>query len=126
MQAEPGAEPDLTLHALYASVVEEAEEGLLFIGFAEGEDEEEPYLLFRQALTGGPVWFEIGDEAFGAEDALESVAETPKGLVLTTRPSARAALGFVATIDLRLGPQCEDAGPALAALRAMLGPKVFP
>jgi hypothetical protein len=120
------AEPDLTLRALYASVVEDDEDGLLFIGFAEGEDEEEPYLLFRQPLSGGPVWFEIGDEAFGAEDALESVTETPMGLVLTTRPETRAALGFVATIDLRLGPHCEDAAPAVAALREMLGPKLFP
>jgi hypothetical protein len=120
------AEPDLTLRALYASVVEDDEDGLLFIGFAEGEDEEEPYLLFRQAVTGGPVWFEIGDETFGAEDAIESVTETPKGLFLTTRPAARAALGYVATIDLRLGPECEDAEPAVAALREMLGPKLFP
>ena len=120
------AEPDLTLHALYASVVEDDEEGLLFIGFAEGEDEEEPYLLFRQPVAGGPVWFEIGDEAFGAEDALQAVSETTKGLLLTTRPAARAALGFVATIDLRLGPDCEDAAPAGAALREMLGPGVFP
>lgn len=119
------AEPDLTLHALYASVVEDEEEGLLFIGFAEGEDEEEPYLLFRQPVAGGPVWFEIGDEAFGAEDALDSVRETPKGLLLTVRPAARAALGFVATIDLRLGPDCEDADPAVAALREMLGGAVF-
>lgn len=120
------AEPDLTLRALYASVVEDDEDGLLFIGFAEGEDEEEPYLMFRQPLSGGPVWVEIGDEAFGAEDAIESVTETPKGLFLTTRPTARAALGYVATIDLRLGPECEDAEPAVAALREMLGPKLFP
>ncbi|WP_395540850.1 hypothetical protein [Neotabrizicola sp. sgz301269] len=119
------AEPDLTLHALYASVVEDEEEGLLFIGFAEGEDEEEPYLLFRQPVAGGPVWFEIGDEAFGAEDALDSVRETSKGLLLTVRPAARAALGFVATIDLRLGTDCEDADPAVAALREMLGAAFF-
>ena len=117
---------DLTLRAAYASVVEDEEEGLLFIGFAEGEDETEPYLLFRQALSGGPVELELGDETFTAEDAVETVAETATGLTLTLRPAARAALGWLATVEIRLGPLCEDAEPAVAALREMLGPQVFP
>lgn len=114
---------DVTIHAAYASVVED--EDHLFIGFAEGEDEDEPYLLFRQPLAGGPVWVELGDESFGAEDALDSVTLGPKGLDLTLRPAARAALGWAATIAVRIGPECEDADQALAALRTMLGPEVF-
>ena len=53
---------DITVKAAYGSVVED--EGFLFVGFAEGEDEEEGYVLFRQPLEGGPVWFEVGDRDF--------------------------------------------------------------
>lgn len=123
MDAAPDA--DMTIRAAYASVVEDDEDGLLFIGFAEGEDDEEPYLLFRQPLAGGPVWMEIGDETFGAEDAVESVHEGPGGLRLVIRPARRAALGWAGTVDLRIGPDCEDAAPAVQALRTMLGPEVF-
>jgi hypothetical protein len=38
---------DITIKAAYASVVEDDEEGFLFIGFAEGEAEDEAYALFR-------------------------------------------------------------------------------
>ena len=44
---------DITIKAAYGSVVED--EGFLFVGFAEGEEEEEGYVLFRQPMGGGPV-----------------------------------------------------------------------
>jgi hypothetical protein len=112
---------DITVKAAYGSVVEDEEEGFLYIGFAEGEDEDEAYVLFRQPLAGGPVWFEVGDENFGAEDAVQSVVQGPKGIEITLRPDKSAAFGFASTIAVRIGPDCEDAEPALQALREMLG-----
>jgi hypothetical protein len=110
---------DIVVKAAYGSVVED--EGFLFVGFAEGEDEEEGYVLFRQAIGGGPVWFEASDEAFGAEDAIEAVVAGPKGFEVTIRPDQRAAYGFAATVAVRVGPGCEDGAEALAALKGMLG-----
>ncbi|MBL9073840.1 hypothetical protein [Tabrizicola sp.] len=110
---------DITVKAAYGSVVED--EGQLFVGFAEGEDADEGYVLFRQALGGGPVWFEASDETFGAEDAIESVAAGPKGFEVTIRAGKRTAYGFAATVSVRVGPGCEDGTEALAALKAMLG-----
>jgi hypothetical protein len=110
---------DIKVKAAYGSVVED--EGLLFIGFAEGEDEDEGYVLFRQPVGGGPVWFEASDETFGADDAIESVFAGPKGFEVTIRPDKRAAYGFAATVAVRVGPGCEDGPEALAALKAMLG-----
>jgi hypothetical protein len=110
---------DITIRAAYGSVVED--EGQLFIGFAEGEDEEEGYVLFRQPVTGGPVWFEVNDDGFGAEDALEAVAKGPKGIEITLKPALAAIFGWARTVAVRIGPDCEDAAPALEALRAMLG-----
>ena len=34
---------DITVKAAYGSVVEDDEDGLLYIGFAEGEDEDEDF-----------------------------------------------------------------------------------
>ena len=111
---------DITVKAAYGSVVED--EGTLFIGFAEGEDEADGYVLFRQSsVGGGPVWFETSDETFGAEDAIESVTVGPKGFEVTIRPEKRAAFGFAATVAVRVGPGCEDGPEALAALQGMLG-----
>jgi hypothetical protein len=110
---------DITVKAAYGSVVED--EGQLFVGFAEGEDEDEGYVLFRQPVGGGPVWFEASDESFGAEDAVESVVAGTKGFEVTIRPEKRPAYGFAATVAVRVGPGCEDGPEALAALRAMLG-----
>lgn len=111
---------DITVKAAYGSVVED--EGNVFVGFAEGEDEEEGYVLFRQALTGGPVWFEASDETFGAEDAIESVVAGPKGFEVMIRPSLRAAYGFAGSVAVKVGPECEDGAEALVALKGMLGP----
>jgi hypothetical protein len=112
---------DITIHAAYASVVEDDEDGFLFIGFAQGEEEDEPYALFRQPLAGGPVWFGVNDEDFGAEDAVERVTRDAKGLTITLRPEHVASFGWAATIAIRIGPQTEDADQALEALREMLG-----
>ncbi len=110
---------DITVKAAYGSVVED--EGLLFIGFAEGEEEDEAYVLFRQPVAGGPVWFESSDESFGAEDAIERVVAGPKGFEVTIRADKRAAYGFAATVAVRVGPACDDGPEALAALQDMLG-----
>jgi hypothetical protein len=111
---------DVTVKAAYGSVVED--EGFLFIGFAEGEDEDEGYVLFRQPLEGGPVWFEVNDDSFGAEEAVEKVVAGPKGFEVTIRPESLAAFGFAATVAVRVGPACEDGAAAVLALREMLGP----
>lgn len=112
---------DIVVRAAYASVVED--EGMLFVGFAEGEDDEEPYVLFRQPVGGGPVWCEVDDESFGAEDALEQVTAGPEGLEIRIRPERAADFGFVTEVEVRIGPDCEDAAPAIQALRGMLGPR---
>lgn len=111
---------DIVVQAAYGSVVED--EGFLFVGFAEGEDEDEGYVLFRQPLEGGPIWFEVSDEAFGAETAIVSVTANRLGFEVVIAPPARAAFGFAATVAVRIGPDCEDAEQALAALRTLLGP----
>jgi hypothetical protein len=116
---------DLEMTALYASVVEDDEDGMLFIGFAEGEDEDEGYALFRQPISGGPVWFELSDEAFGAENAVEKLALVADGLEITIAKKAQAALGYVGTVKIAIGPDCESAPEAIAALREMFGP-IFP
>ena len=110
---------DITVKAAYGSVVED--EGQLFVGFAEGEDADEGYVLFRQPIGGGPVWFEASDETFGAEDAIESVVAGPQGFEVTIRAEKRAAFGFAATVAVKVGPGCEDGPEALAALKEMLG-----
>jgi hypothetical protein len=110
---------DITVKAAYGSVVED--EGTLFVGFAAGEDEEEGYVLFRQPVGGGPIWFEASDETFGAEDAIDSVVSGPKGFEVTIRAGKRAAFGFAATVAVRVGPSCEDGVATLAALKGMLG-----
>jgi hypothetical protein len=110
---------DITLAALYGSVVED--EGHLFVGFAAGEDEDEGYVLFRQPVGGGPVWFEVNDETFGAENAIAGVTAGPKGLEITLRPACAATFGWATSVAVRIGPDCEDAAETLAALQAMLG-----
>lgn len=110
---------DITIRALYGSVVED--EGQLFVGFAEGEDEEEGYVLFRQPAGGGPVWFEVNDEDFGAEDAVEGVSADAKGIEITLKSDLAATFGWARSVAVRIGPDCEDAAQALEALQRMLG-----
>jgi len=116
---------DITIHAAYASVVEDDEEGMLFIGFAQGEEEDEPYALFRQPLSGGPIWFAVNDEDFGADDAVQSIARDAKGLTITLRPEHVASFGWAATVAIRIGPQTEDAEQAIDALHEIFG-DIFP
>ncbi|MFN4155109.1 MAG: hypothetical protein ACK4HF_10665 [Paracoccaceae bacterium] len=116
---------DITIHAAYASVVEDDEDGFLFIGFAQGEEEDEPWALFRQPLSGGPVWFAVNDEDFGAEDAVQSITHDAKGLTITLRPEHVTSFGWAAAIVIRIGPQTEDAQQAIDALHDMLG-EIFP
>lgn len=116
---------DITIHAAYASVVEDDEEGMLFIGFAQGEEEDEPYALFRQPLAGGPVWFSVNDEDFGADDAVQSITHDAKGLTITIHPDHVASFGWATVIAIRIGPQTEDADLAIAALHEFFG-EIFP
>ena len=111
----------IVVNAAYGSVVEDDEDGFLFIGFAEGEDEEEPYVLFRQALSGGPVWFEVNDESLGADDAVAQVALGPEGLIISIAPDSVPKIGWASLVEVRIGPDCEDAAEAIDALRGMLG-----
>ena len=113
---------DIVVKAAYGSAVED--DGLLFVGFAAGEEEDEPYVLFRQPVGGGPVWLEVNDETFGAEDAVERVIAGPKGLEIVVRPQKAAVFGFATSVAVRIGPDCEDAEPALEALRGMLGDRM--
>jgi len=110
---------DITVKAAYGSVVED--EGFLFVGFAEGEEEDEGYVLFRQPLEGGPVWFEVNDEGFGAEDAVEKVVSGPKGLEIALKPALAAKFGWAGSVAVRITPRTEDAAEALEALAQMLG-----
>ncbi len=110
---------DITIKAAYGSVVED--EGLLFIGFAEGEEEDEGYVLFRQPVDGGPVWFEVNDEGFGAEEAVDSVTSGPKGIEIALKPDMAAKFGWATSVSVRIGPNTEDAGETLEALGQMLG-----
>ena len=113
---------EVLIRAAYASVVEDDEDEMLFIGFAEGEDEEEPYCLFRQPLAGGPIWFEISSDEFGAEDAVANIQRDKKGITLHIAPAAQAQMGWASSIAVRIGPECEDAENALTALAEMFGP----
>lgn len=113
---------DLTLRPAYASLAEE--DGLRFVGFVEAD--EEAYALFRQPVAGGPVWFELGDEDFGAEDALVSVTETDKGLEIALKPALAARFGWATSVAIRLGPRVAEADQARAALASMLGPLWHP
>ncbi len=113
---------DIVINAAYASVVEDDEEGLLFVGFAEGEAEDEAYALFRQPLAGGAVWFEVTDESFGAEDAVAAVVAGPKGLEISLRPELAGRFGWAGSVAIRIRPVAEGRDEAFAALAAMLGP----
>lgn len=116
---------EIVIRAAYASVVEDDEDGMLFIGFAEGEEEDEPYCLFRQSLAGGPVWFEVNDEGFGAEEAVEQVTLDANGLSIAIRPEMVAQIGWATHVGVRIGPECESVDDAIAALHDMLGDR-FP
>jgi hypothetical protein len=105
---------ELIVKAAYATVAEE--DGQVFVGFVDARDES--YALFRQARTGGPVWFEVNDEDFGAEDAVESAALGPGGLVITLHPAKAGRFGYAGRVAIRL-KSCEGAEAALERLAVM-------
>lgn len=105
---------DLTVKAAYATITTEG--GERFVGFVDRH--EESYALFRQPLTGGPVWFEVNDPDFGAEDAVEQAQIGPGGLEITLRPAKAGRFGYAFSVDVRL-KDCDGAEAALAVLREM-------
>lgn len=107
---------DVMVKAAYATVAEE--DGVRFIGFVD--DQDESYVLFSQPIAGGPVWFEVNDEDFGAEDAIAGAAHAAGALTITVRPEFAARFGYAASFDVRLA-DCEGVEPALNALASMLG-----
>ncbi|NJM81304.1 MAG: hypothetical protein HC844_01420 [Tabrizicola sp.] len=109
----------LILNAAYASVVED--EGMLFVGFAEGEAEDEGYALFRQPIEGGPVWFEVNDESFGVEDAIGTVQALPEGIEITLRPGMASRFGWASAVTILIDPDAEGRDAAYEALDLMLG-----
>lgn len=112
---------DITVNAAYGSVVED--EGFVFVGFAEGEEEDESYVLFRQSVDGGPIWFEVNDESFGAEEAVEKIVSGPKGLEIALKPESAAKFGWANSVAVRIGPTTEDTDEAYAVLADMFGPR---
>jgi hypothetical protein len=98
-------------------------EGIRYIGFAEG-DEDDPYALFAQSTRGGPVRLEVNDPLFSAEDAARRVTLDATGLTVEVDPAAAAALGFARRVRIRLGPATEGWPAALPALRRMLGERL--
>lgn len=105
---------ELVVKAAYATVAEE--DGFVFVGFVDARDEH--YALFRQPRAGGPLWFEVNDEDFGAEDAVESARLGPDGLVLALHATKAGRFGYASRVAVRL-KTCEGAEAALARLRAM-------
>ncbi len=105
---------ELVVKAAYATVAEE--DGFVFVGFVDARDEN--YALFRQPKAGGPLWFEVNDEDFGAEDAVETAQIGPEGLVLTLRAAKAGRFGYAARVAVRL-KSCDGAEAALTRLRAM-------
>ena len=106
---------DLVVKAAYATVADE--DGARFIGFVDALDES--YALFRQPLGGGPVWVEINDEDFGAEDAIAAIEVRDGSLEIRLRPELAGSFGYATLVAVRL-KSCEGADAALAALSAML------
>ena len=111
---------EVIIKALYASVVED--EGTLYIGFAEGEDEDEPYVMFRREGE-GPIWFEVSDESFGAEDAVSGITRTAKGIEIAIALDKTAEIGFAHSIAVRIPAHCESGEEAIEALRELYGDK---
>lgn len=105
---------DLVVKAAYASVV--VEDGQRFVGFVDARDE--AYALFRQPVGGGPVWFEVNDEDFGAEEAVAGCAVGAEGLVITLHPAKAGRFGYASRVAVRL-KACEGAEAGLEALRQM-------
>lgn len=110
---------EIVVRAGYATVAREA--GAVIVGFAEGEDESEPYALFRELSPGGAVWFEVNDEIFGAENAVARLVVDEGGLTVEIAPGMAASFGFARRIRIAAGPDCDGYAAALKALGKMAG-----
>lgn len=106
---------DITVKAAYATVADE--DGFRFVGFVDALDES--YALFRQPLSGGPLWFEVNDEDFGAEDAIRTAAVVADRLEITLRPELAGRFGYAGSVAIRL-KGCDGADTALLALGGMI------
>lgn len=104
----------IVVKAAYASVA--VEDGQRFVGFVDARDE--CYALFRQTVAGGPIWFEVNDEDFGADDAVETAQIGPGGLEITLRPALAGRFGYASRVEVRL-KTCDGADAAMQALRGM-------
>ncbi|MFT4151622.1 MAG: hypothetical protein QM656_15590 [Paracoccaceae bacterium] len=107
---------DIVVKAAYATVADE--DGLRYVGFVDAL--EESYALFRQPVTGGPVWFEVNDEDFGAEDAILSAQFRDGSLEIALRPGVAGRFGYAQSVSIRL-KSCEGGEAALKALAGMTG-----
>lgn len=105
---------EIVVRAAYATVA--VEDGLRFVGFVDARDE--AYALFRQPLAGGAIWFEVNDEDFGADNAVEAAQIGPGGLEITLRPALAGRFGYASRVAVRL-KTCDGAEPALEVLRVM-------
>ena len=92
------------------------------VGFAASEDPEEGYVIFegRPGDRKG-LYLEVSDEIFAAKDAVEGVAFSPDGFVLTIRPAMRAKLGMVGEVAVFVASDDAEGQTALAVLRGLLG-----
>lgn len=109
---------DIIIHAAYGSVIED-EEGFLYVGFAQGEDETSPYVVFSQSLNGGPVTIELTDEAFRVESGVEKIIKTSTGFKIQIAAFARAKLGWASLVDVVISDETQDADIALMALNQL-------
>ncbi|WP_434617658.1 hypothetical protein [Tabrizicola sp. M-4] len=92
------------------------------VGFAASEDPEDGYVIFegRPGDRKG-LYLEVSDEIFAAKDAVEGVAFSPEGFVVTIRPAMQAKLGMVATVAVFVAAEDADGQAALAVLRGLMG-----
>ena len=105
---------DLVVKAAYATVA--TEDGQVFVGFVDARDEN--YALFRQQVGGGPIWFEVNDEDFGAVDAIDGAEIGAEGLVITLAPAKMGRFGYASRVAVRL-KACEGVDDAVHALQKM-------
>lgn len=92
------------------------------VGFAASEDPEDGYVIFegRPGDRKG-LYLEVSDEIFAAKDAVEGLAFSPEGFVVTIRPAMQAKLGMVATVAVFVAAEDADGQAALAVLRGLVG-----
>lgn len=112
---------DLVVQARLVTVA--VAEGIRYLGFAEG-DEDEPYALFAQGSKGGPLRFEVNDPLFAAEEAVVRAVLEAGALTVEIAPGLAPAFGYAGRVVIRLGAATEGWPAALPALRKMLGARL--